>query len=241
MAQRLLAARALALQLVGERLAVAERVQSLLRRLLAIGGRGAPVPRGELAIGGGLGAALRRAAAPGSPANDRLAVAARAGLVMLLKGGVELGHRDAAGGRLVVAALRGPITAVGDVVAPVGDLQARLRCPVALVGGLLALARRPFPLVLGELVRAPVDAVAEVVIAGGLIAVGGELIAVGARLVAVGARLIGVRQRLVAVAECLVALRDRFVVGDRDGDRGRLDAALLSFDLPVARGHRTVA
>ena len=141
-AQRLVATVLLALQLAGERLAVGERVQPLLRRLFAIEGRGAAIMRGQLAIRGGLRAALGRSTALSGRTDDRVGARVPACVVLLQGRGIELGHRVGAGRGGLVALAPGEVAALGDRVAPVGGAQPQPRDLVAPAGGHLALARR---------------------------------------------------------------------------------------------------
>jgi hypothetical protein len=231
-AQRLASPGLLVVDLGGERLAVAVRVESLLRRQLAVARRSHPILGGQPAICGGLCAALGGAAALPGGADDRVGGTAVARVVRLLEGGIELGHRRGARTGGLVTQLRGEIAARGDLVALGGGAQPRPPGLVAPAGGPLARAARSLADVVAELVCAGVGAVDEVAIAGGLIAVGGQLIGVGARLVLVGARLVCVRQRLVAVGERLL-VDHRPLPG--------VAVVLLSLDAPVAEARRRIA
>jgi hypothetical protein len=215
MAQRPASTRLLVLDLGDERLTVSERVESFLGRLLAITRCGLAILTGQLAIRGGLRTALSRAAESSGGTDDRSGAALLARVVVLLEAGVELGHRDGAGGGGLVAQLSGEIAAAGDRVATVGGAQPRPPGLVAPAGGLLALARRVLADVLAELVRPRIGAVREITIARDLIAIGGQLITVRACLILLRARLICIGQRLIAVGErLLVSDPPRIRVGD---------------------------
>jgi len=192
MVQRLVAQRGRALQVVGEQLALLDQVQPLAGGLRAVLRCVAAVLGSQFTLLGGEYSALRGGPAlTGGPRNE---VDARRGAltVVALGGSIELGHRDIARLRAVIALGRGSIAIIRARVTLIGEAQAHDGDTVAILGGVLTLAGASLANVMAVIVDASIGTMLKLAIAGGLIAIGGQLVLIGARLVTVRAGLVGI-------------------------------------------------
>ncbi len=174
-----------------KRLAIDERLSPLAGALFAIFCRAVTVLRGQRTMLACFSAVIACALTLSGGTNDDLRAGHRAHAFVLLIRDVTLLHHEITRVGCLISRESSDVTGVGDLIALVGRVLARLR-------GLLALAGAAAPNLTAALVDTQVGARRpQVIIAGDLITISSQLVDVSTGLTAVSTRLISTGQRLV--------------------------------------------